>query len=115
MRKFYCSSCGIELTYIRKAIPGKGYITNMINPHECEGFAIKETTDGKETLLQIIENLKPIGRAIVAKEDKDKPINQFNPGDHRDDKSKITSSAPASILSSVKSMSTSNKELDDDM
>jgi len=114
MRKFYCSSCGIELTYIRKAIPGKGYIANMIEPHECEGFAIKETIDDKETLLQIIENLKPIGRAIVAK-DKGKPINQFNPGDHRDDKSKITSSAPASILSSVKSMSTSDKELDDDM
>lgn len=65
-RNFYCSKCGIELVHIRKAVPGKGIILDLIEPHECEGYAIHSAFDDKPTAIEIIESAKPTGELSKA-------------------------------------------------
>ena len=97
-KKLYCSVCGAELELIRKAIPDKGFIADMVRPHECEGYAIKGCPEGKETLLEIIEGLKPLTKPKKVVEEK--KVNAFNLSDSRDS-SVIKSSAPDSLLKMV--------------
>jgi len=59
-KKFYCSLCGIELKFTRKAVEGRGEIINLISPHECEGYAIHSAEEGSKTVLDILKELKPI-------------------------------------------------------
>ncbi len=71
MKKVYCSLCGVELRHIRKTVPNKGHILDCIGPHECEGYAVKEAPDGKKTVLQILDALKPVsGFQMMAEETK---------------------------------------------
>uniref|UniRef100_A0A6H1ZT67 Uncharacterized protein n=1 Tax=viral metagenome TaxID=1070528 RepID=A0A6H1ZT67_9ZZZZ len=103
-KKFHCSSCGIELTHTRKAV--KGHIFELINPHECEGFTVKEKGDN-QTVLEILDSLKPI--SPIQSETKPERRGFFpKPGDRRNDKSNITSSAPENLLSRVRGMDPSD-------
>jgi hypothetical protein len=112
--KFYCSKCGIELNHIRKAVKGRGYILDLIDPHECEGYAIIEADDGSKTVLEILNELKPLGRASLASTDKeDRTRKTIEPGDRRNDKSIRTSIAPPNILDSIKSMNVTEGVEDD--
>jgi len=103
MRKFYCSKCGIELVHTRKAIPKKGHILDLIDPHECEGFAVKESPDNKPTVLEVIEGLKDLGEPSLAQPEPDEPIE--GPGDRRDS-SILKSTAPAGVLKGLETSST---------
>lgn len=91
-KKFYCSKCGVELTLNIKAIPGKGFIVNLIEPHNCEGYAVKSNEGENPTVLDIINSLKPIS-PINSKEDKDvRNLRPFNLKDQRQ------SSVPTGII-----------------
>jgi len=99
-KKFYCSSCGVELTYSRKAIPGKGHILDLIDPHECEGFAIKSDRFGKPTVLDVLAELKPLGATtLVGSEDKSKKENTGFFRNLKDERA--ISSAPEGIRRSL--------------
>jgi hypothetical protein len=54
MRKYYCSECGKELVITRMAIPRKGVILDLVEPHECgDKVDIKSLFDqpGKPDLI----------------------------------------------------------------
>jgi len=94
-RKYYCAKCGKELTLIRK--PAKGTVLNLIEPHECEGYAIKESD--KPTVLEIIEKLGHYNPAAINEDSKSTSKGWLTGGDKRKD---VISTAPSSIIDAVK-------------
>ena len=100
--KLYCSVCGIELTYHRQAVPGKGYILDVVDPHVCEGYAIGNNEDGKPTVMEILESLKPVGSVKVVSDGKNEEGRYAEPGDRRGEDSKVTSTAPGGLLRSMR-------------
>lgn len=106
-QKFYCSACGVELTHSRRAVPGKGHIFDLIDPHECEGYAIKTPEDGSGTVVQILDSLQKIEPITSISDGKNEEGRYTGPGDRRDDKSKITSTAPSNLLENIRGLSTS--------
>lgn len=97
--KFYCQKCGIELVHTRKAVPGRGMILDLITPHECEGYSIKSDEFGNPTVEDILNNLKPLGKAkLVSGNEKDKSQSTFDVGDRRGD---VKSIAPKSLLNAM--------------
>ena len=110
-KQFYCSICGVELIYSRKAVPGKGRILDLIAPHECEGYAIKSDGFGKETVLDVLDNLKDLIK-VVEEVSEERPSGfRLDEGDKRDDKDK-RSTAPKSLLDNIKNMPNSTPEGD---
>ena len=106
-KHYYCSKCGVELVYTRRAVPGKGTILDLIEPHECDGYAINEAPDGKETVKEILDKLKPI--KFIPDDGKPREANssQINlwpsvSGDKRSKEHQLTSSAPASLQNLAK-------------
>lgn len=113
--KFYCSSCGCELVRTRQAIPGKGKIIDLIEPHECCGFAYKakEDEDERPTVLDIIDSLKPIGPVRVVSNGKNEEGRYNEPGDLRDSKHEPKSSAPKNLLRSMENLSSADNYEED--
>ncbi len=116
--EFYCSSCGQKLTWIRSAIPGKGKIVDLIQPHKCPGYAVKAKKDEQETVLDIIEKLKDLSPAKPAVEIEGPNTGRittseshFNLQDRR--KEIIKSSAPAGLINAMKDIPTSGGDLDE--
>ena len=108
-KQFFCSTCGIELTHHRRAVPGKGTILDLISPHECEGYAVKSNIDEKPTVLEVIEGLKSLSKTTEAVSQDRHSGFRNNPEDTRKD---VRSTAPASLLSSIKDMGHSEPEGD---
>ncbi len=104
--KLYCSKCGIELTHSRKAITGKAHILDLVDPHNCKGYAVEEAEDEKETILQVLQNLKDVETTIekVAETQRRFP----EPGDRRFN---VTSTAPANLINSIHNLPPSGGEL----
>lgn len=100
----FCSACGIELTTYPKAIPGKGRIVHLVDPHECEGFAIEEKPEGKETVLEIIKGLKPLGQSISDSQRRGERTNLIIGKDLRNDKDKKTTTAPSGLIDQIQHM-----------
>ena len=107
--KLYCSKCGIELTHSRQAVPGKGHIFDVVDPHVCQGYAIGNNEDGKETVLQVLENLKDLGKTIEVSDGKNDQGRYPDLGDRRGDDSKITTTAPGGILRSMRDLATTEE------
>uniref|UniRef100_A0A6H1ZBK2 Uncharacterized protein n=1 Tax=viral metagenome TaxID=1070528 RepID=A0A6H1ZBK2_9ZZZZ len=100
-KHFYCSTCGVELVYSRKAVPGKGVILDLIAPHECEGFAVKSNLDDRPTVLDVLENLKDVSTAIKKAASQERHSGfRSDPEDSREGVK--TSSAPGSLLKSLR-------------
>ena len=106
-KKFYCSTCGIELVYSRKAIPGKGVILDLIDPHNCEGYAVKSGQFDLPTVKDLLGSLKPLGTATKVSRDKEPTGSTLNHQDRRDG---VRSSAPQSLLDRIRA----EKDLEDD-
>jgi hypothetical protein len=102
--KFHCSVCGCELVHVRKAIPGKGKIVDLIEPHECCGHAYKAGEDERPTVLDIINSLKPIGPVVSVGNEGDEDGRYNEPGDLREDGKGSKSSAPRSLLKSMENL-----------
>ena len=109
--KFFCSKCGLELVHIRKAIPGKGYIADLISPHECEGFGIRANEEGKPTLLDIINNLKPLGKTVADSSQRNEDANLVH--NLKDERSEIKSTAPDSLLRSMRDLATTEEDIEE--
>lgn len=110
--KFYCSHCGCELVRTRQAIPGKGKIIDLIEPHECCGHAYRAKDDERPTVLDIIESLKPIGPVKVVSDGKNEEGRHNEPGDLRDSKHESKSSAPKNLLRSMENLPSVDNEED---
>lgn len=110
-KAYYCSVCGIELGHSRRAVPGKGLILDLIDPHECEGHSVKSNPDEAPTVTDVIETLEDLHKAEVIDE---KTVGHINvPGDRRDEKDKKnleTSSAPENLLKNFKGLPNTEPE-----
>ena len=111
--RFFCSKCGLELVHIRKAIPGKGYIADLIDPHKCKGFGIKSNEEGKPTLLDIIESLKPLGKTVADSSQRSEDANLVHNFNLKDDRSEIKSTAPDGLLRSMRDLATTEKDFEE--
>jgi len=109
--QFYCSKCGVELIYTRRAVPGKGKILDLISPHECEGYAIKSNELEKPTVLDVLEGLKDLGKTINEGADGERHTGFRQPIEDRRD-TKVSSTAPASLSSMIKDLAPSGEELE---
>ena len=109
--RFFCSKCGLELVHIRKAIPDKGYIADLIDPHKCKGFGIKSNEEGKPTLLDIIDNLKPLGKTVADSTKRNEDANLVH--NLKDDRSDIKSTAPDGLLRSMRDLATTEKDFEE--
>ena len=108
--KLYCSKCGIELTHRRSAVPGKGHIFDVVDPHNCEGFAIKANEEEKPTALDVLENLKSLGKTIEDSAKRAEDANLVH--GLKDERSDVKSSAPQGLLRSMRDLPTSNEDLE---
>lgn len=97
-KKYYCSTCGIELIHTRRAVPGRGAILDLIDPHECEGFAVKANEYNEPTVKDLLDNLKPIGPTTPASKEREASTSVFEPGDRR----KEVSTAPPNLLEKMR-------------
>ena len=102
-KHIYCSKCGVELVQSRQVV--RGTILDMVDPHECEGYAIKANEDENPTVLDIIEGLKELSQTIEKVEDDaegsaNKPLAFPLSGDKREGVK--TSTAPASLSNAIK-------------
>jgi len=101
---FYCEHCGTELVYRRRALRNKGIIVDTIDLHECNMANLSNIKD--------IEKPKdPIQKEHEESLRKPRNIDQTlfdSPAlmDFRDSKDKkaLSSSAPTSLLNSMRSM-----------
>lgn len=108
MKHVYCSQCGTRLTISRKALPKLGRIINLIDPHVC----LAEPIEYDLTPIEI-----PAFKVTV-KEDENKSVQNLNkhqpPSIGTDDlkdrrkvedvKSEASSTAPRTLLDSIKVM-----------
>ena len=108
--RLYCSQCGIELTHRRSAVPGKGHIFDVVDPHNCEGFAIKANEEEKPTVLDVLENLKSLGKTIEDSAKRAEDANLVH--GLKDERSDVKSSAPQGLLRSMRDLPTSNGDLE---
>lgn len=110
MKCVYCANCGTRLTITRKALPKYGRIIDLIEPHECLDEPVEfDLTPvevpaftvipekGKNKFVQKLNELQPQLSipGIEGTGDKRKP-------EHI--KSESSSTAPQTLLDSVKSM-----------
>lgn len=107
MKPVYCTECGMKITVFRKALPRLGRIIDVIEPHVCLEVTMEPDLSGDEAPAFV---QAPKGKFM----DKlnDLPPAKF-PGigtDDLQDRRNIPgwqqSSAPRSILTSIKSMET---------
>jgi hypothetical protein len=106
-RQFYCSKCGIELIHSRKAVPGRGVILDLIDPHECEGYAIKSDKFDSPTVKDLLEKMPALGATTEAKSQERHTGFRSTLSDRRGQSS---STAPKSLIDNIKSMETSDDE-----
>jgi hypothetical protein len=99
-KNIYCSKCGVELKYYRQAIPGKGLIIDLVDPHNCEGYAVESKFNDRPTAMDIIketknkyfEQIKENGeKGDLLRSERGLPTNQ-EPGDKR--QNIVSSTAP---------------------
>lgn len=100
MSRFFCSECGTELVHTRRAVPGKGMILDLIEPHECEGYAVKSDEFGRPTVKDLIEQAKPLGKAKIVSKTKEEQQSFPDGGDKRKD---VKSTAPKSLIDALHS------------
>ena len=115
--KFYCSICGVELVHTRKAgltEEGRptGQIFDLIEPHECEGYAVKEVEDGQPTILEILSKSKPLGAIEVVSDGRSPEGRYTEPGDRRAEKTEVSSIAPPGLLRAMRDLPPSEGEDD---
>ena len=107
----YCSACGHKSLVHRKALPNYGKIIDVIEPHVC-------TEEVQELDLKPMEvptqTIKGENNKFVEKinELNPKPKNIFEPTGDKRPKDFIKSSAPESIISSLRSLQNLNPPQD---
>lgn len=120
-KKFYCAKCGLKLEIFQKAIPHKGIIMNLVEPHEClvnidnviadekDPFAGKGAfeilDESKEKKLDELFDSFPFVKSLNKATAEHEVVTQET-GDKRDKehlrKELVTSTAPLNVLDKVK-------------
>jgi hypothetical protein len=106
-KKYFCSYCGTPIIVTRRALPNRGVIVELVEPHDCDERNIHNITDDEKPSPRIRDLTQP-----APSEEKDSlgfPVPDF--GDKRD-KSVIKSTAPTNVLSKVKGGQNTNPEHD---
>jgi hypothetical protein len=105
---YFCSYCGLELTYSRKALKNKGIIRDLIDPHDCDDSNMENIVDADKPTKGAVT---PAESTEVTQEEKKELTNikdafDLGLGDKRDSKHKRESSgeSPVSAPSSVEQM-----------
>ena len=113
-KHYYCSVCGIELVYSRKAVPKKGLVLDLIQPHECEGYSVRSNVDEKPTVEDVLRDTKDVQK-IVEKEVEGTGFFRRNFNSNLSDKREEvrTSTAPRSLLENIHGMQ--NLESEDEL
>jgi len=111
-KKVYCAQCGEELLFILKAIPTKGLIITMVEPHTCKeeteefpykdekGAIIPKDKEEKSDVATLFDSFEFVQKSN--KLNKRLTIPQET-GDKRSDQVDLNSSAPSNILDVVRS------------
>jgi hypothetical protein len=121
--KPYCANCGKALHLIRKAIPSKGIIVDLVEYHECSEtpvpFDLSKLpdvqpfipVDGKDKFVKSLNDLKPSPPADLRDVRKPSMTGTDDLRDRRfDQDNKAKTTAPLSVLDQIKSMSNSIPE-----
>ena len=125
--KPYCANCGKPLHLIRKAIPSKGVIVNLVEYHECSEipvpFDLSNLPDaqpfipvaGKDKFVKLLNDLKPSPPADLRDVRKPSMTGTDDLRDRRFDQD-IKTTAPLSVLDQIKAMQNTSPahELQDD-
>jgi hypothetical protein len=122
--KYFCANCGQRLTLIRKAVPSKGIIINLIQCHKCPDelpadikFDFDQPTEpameGMDQCVQSLNALKqPSHAPSFTKQNAEEGRRSFsgvgtdNLRDRRFDTG-TKSTAPSTVLEQIKAMSNS--------
>lgn len=125
--KLHCANCGKPLHLIRKAIPSKGIIVNLVEYHECSEtpvpFDLSKLpdvqpfipVDGKDKFVKLLNDLKPSPPADLRDIRKPSMTGTDDLRDRRFDQD-IKTTAPLSVLDQIKAMQNTSPahELQDD-
>lgn len=112
-KRQYCSYCGMELKHYPKALKNRGEILYLVDPHECDEQYITNITDSDKPESAFAKEMAERERVADAAYDQQRDDLMAGTPDRRDKKhlrEPITSSAPAGVLSTVKSGIESNPE-----
>jgi hypothetical protein len=113
--KLHCANCGKPLHLIRKAIPSKGIIVNLVEYHECSEipvpFDLSNLPDaqpfipvaGKDKFVKLLNDLKPSPPADLRDVRKPSMTGTDDLRDRRFDQD-IKTTAPLSVLDQIKAM-----------
>jgi len=119
--KLYCANCGTQLRIIRKAVPSRGIILDLVEYHECletpadPSQVIVEApiaSGDRNKFVKSINDLSPANESSVKtfKSQERRPSSMLGTDDLRDrrfDNEKIPSTAPSSVLDQIKQMGNS--------
>jgi len=115
--KPYCANCGKALHLIRKAIPSKGIIVDLIEYHECSEtpvpFDLSNLPDaqpfvpveGKDKFVKSLNDLKPPQAAGLRDVRRPSMTGTDDLRDRRfDQDNKAKTTAPLSVIDQIKAM-----------
>lgn len=115
-KSVYCSNCGQRLPVIRKAYPKLGRIIEMIEPHECteepqqlDLTPLEVPTFQQEAEGKFVQSLNNLYNQPKAKEEGSLLGNGLK---DRRTEDQIKSSAPPSVLDTLKTMQNTTPEKD---
>lgn len=113
MKIVYCSNCGQRIEVIRKAFPKLGRIIEMIEPHECS----EEPQTLDLTPLEVPAfNVEPEGKFVQNLNNLYRPNEEGslfgNELKDRRQEEQVKSSAPPSVLDTIKTMQNTPPERD---
>ena len=130
--KLHCANCGKSLRLIRKAIPSKGIIVDLVEYHECSEtpvpFDLSNLPDaqpfvpvaGKDKFVKSLNDLSPHPRSLNTERVLTRVPSMTGTDDLRDrrfDQDKdVKTTAPLSVLDQIKAMQNTSPahELQDD-
>jgi hypothetical protein len=92
-------------------VPGKGHIFDVVDPHDCEGYAIKANEEEKPTVLDVLENLKSLGKTIEDSARRSEDANLVI--GLKDERSDVKTSAPQGLLRSMRDLPSSNEDFEE--
>ena len=112
MKLIYCTKCGKKLPVYRKALPNFGRIIDLVEPHTC-GEMVEEFDLSPINIPATV--IPDKGNEFVQKLNGLSPTKANDIPDRRDlsnveDKRKVKTTAPKSLLDQVKSFGNSNPE-----
>lgn len=106
-KQYYCSYCGTKLIVTRKALPNKGYIIELVEPHDCDERNVENITDAAKPVSPDIREMQIMSKVPPPEDEDNFPTPEFR---DRRDKKDIKSTAPFNVLTQLDPNRTSSPE-----